>query len=163
MRHRSQGAARRAEPVHRGRESRANGPHAGGLSEGISGIQRLKLTTDGIAASGLAGPVQDERDWRLVRLRNTAQSDPARTIQPAEFYLRWPSIPIRLPVVSNGMARLDLPVSLDPDPVIEAYKRDVDMTQVRERLKLTPAERVLLLEQFIEDLDAIRGAARPPA
>ena len=56
-----------------------------------------------------------------------------------------------------------LPVSLDPDPVIEAYKRDVDMTQVRERLKLTPAERVLLLQQFIGNLEAIRGAARPPA
>jgi len=28
-------------------------------------------------------------------------------------------------------------VSLDPDPVIEAYKKDVDLTLIRENLKLT--------------------------
>jgi len=29
------------------------------------------------------------------------------------------------------------PVTLDPDPVIEAYKRDVDRTLLRGNLKLT--------------------------
>jgi hypothetical protein len=37
------------------------------------------------------------------------------------------------------------PVSLDPDPVIEAYKRDVDRTLLRENLKLSPEERLLKL------------------
>ena len=39
--------------------------------------------------------------------------------------------------------RTELPrVSLDPDPVIEAYKKDVDRTLIRENLKLTPDERI---------------------
>jgi hypothetical protein len=35
-----------------------------------------------------------------------------------------------------------IPVSLEPDPVIEAYKKDVDRTLLRENLKLTTAQRV---------------------
>ena len=35
-------------------------------------------------------------------------------------------------------SRFDVDVSLDPDPVIEAYKKDVDRTLIRENLKLTP-------------------------
>lgn len=35
-----------------------------------------------------------------------------------------------------------LPVSFDPNPVIEAYKKDVDRTLLRENLKLTTTERV---------------------
>jgi hypothetical protein len=35
-----------------------------------------------------------------------------------------------------------LPVSLEPSPVIEAYKKDVDRTLLRENLKLTPGERI---------------------
>lgn len=35
-----------------------------------------------------------------------------------------------------------LPVSLEPSPAIEAYKRDVDRTLLRENLRLTPDERV---------------------
>jgi hypothetical protein len=30
---------------------------------------------------------------------------------------------------------------LEPDPVIEAYKKDIDRTLIRENLKLTPTER----------------------
>jgi hypothetical protein len=35
-----------------------------------------------------------------------------------------------------------LPVSLDSSPIIEAYKKDVDRTLLRENLKLTTTERV---------------------
>jgi hypothetical protein len=35
-----------------------------------------------------------------------------------------------------------IPVSFDPDPVIEAYKRDVDRSLLRENLRLSTAERV---------------------
>jgi hypothetical protein len=35
-----------------------------------------------------------------------------------------------------------VPVSLEPSPVVEAYKRDVDRTLLRENLKLTPDERM---------------------
>jgi hypothetical protein len=38
-----------------------------------------------------------------------------------------------------------LNAELEPDPVIEVYKRDVDRTLLRENLKKTPEERVLAL------------------
>jgi hypothetical protein len=40
-------------------------------------------------------------------------------------------------------ARAELvPVSLDPDPTIEAYKKAVDRTVLRENLRLTTSQRV---------------------
>jgi len=50
-------------------------------------------------------------------------------------------------------------VSLDPDPVIEAYKKDVDRTLIRENLKLTPNERLQKLQSFMEFVHELRGAA----
>jgi hypothetical protein len=44
---------------------------------------------------------------------------------------------------------------LSPDPVIEAYKKDVDRTLIRENLKRTPEERVrnlMALQQAVEEL-----------
>lgn len=52
------------------------------------------------------------------------------------------------------------PVSLDPDPVIEAYKRDVDRTLLRENLKLTPEQRLLKLQDFVRFLAELREAGR---
>jgi hypothetical protein len=37
---------------------------------------------------------------------------------------------------------------IEPDPVIEAYKRDVDRSLLRENLKLTPDERLRRLQAF---------------
>lgn len=37
---------------------------------------------------------------------------------------------------------------LVPDPVIEAYKKDVDRTLLRENLKLTYEERLMQLQQM---------------
>ena len=53
-------------------------------------------------------------------------------------------------------------VSLAPDPVIDAYKKDVDRTIIRENLKRTPDERLQRLEAFVRDLDELRHAARTP-
>jgi hypothetical protein len=44
-------------------------------------------------------------------------------------------------------------VSLAPDPVIEAYKKDIDRTLIRENLKLTPDERLRKLDAG--DLDIL--------
>lgn len=44
---------------------------------------------------------------------------------------------------------------LEPDPVIEAYKKDVDRTLIRENLKLTVEERfanLAALQKFAEEL-----------
>lgn len=47
---------------------------------------------------------------------------------------------------------------LEPDPVIEALKRDVDRTLLRARLKMTPRERLLELQRAIHGLDELRRA-----
>ena len=49
---------------------------------------------------------------------------------------------------------------LDGDPVIEAYKRDVDRTLLRENLKLTVEERFRKFEKFMEYVFELRRAGR---
>ena len=42
------------------------------------------------------------------------------------------------------------------DPVVEAYKRDVDRTLLRENLKLTPGQRLAALQQLVEFAEELR-------
>lgn len=54
-------------------------------------------------------------------------------------------------------------IRLDPDPVIEVYKRDVDRTLLRENLKLSVDERfrkLMALQRFAEELRRAGRAAR---
>jgi hypothetical protein len=53
-----------------------------------------------------------------------------------------------------------LPVSLAPDPVIEAYKKDVDRTLLRENLKLSPEDRLRKLQDFVAFAATLRDAGR---
>jgi hypothetical protein len=46
------------------------------------------------------------------------------------------------------------------DPVIEAYKKDVDRTLLRENLKLTPEQRVQKAESLHRSIALVRGIAR---
>ena len=62
--------------------------------------------------------------------------------------------------MAPGDLRFDVDVSLEPDPVIEAYKKDVDRTLIRENLKLTPDGRLRKLQSFINSLHALREAPR---
>jgi len=48
----------------------------------------------------------------------------------------------------------------DRDPVIEAYKKDVDRTLLRENLKLTVEERFVKFESFWEFAEHLRAAGR---
>jgi hypothetical protein len=48
------------------------------------------------------------------------------------------------------------------DPVIEAYKKDVDRTLLRENLKLSHEERVRKAESIHRSVERLRGAARKP-
>ena len=50
--------------------------------------------------------------------------------------------------------------ALQPDPVIEAYKKDVDRTLIRENLKLTPEERILKLQNFVKFAIELQEAGR---
>ena len=47
-----------------------------------------------------------------------------------------------------------------PDPVIEAYKQDVDRTLLRENLKLTPDQRVMELMELLRTAEEFRRAGR---
>ena len=49
---------------------------------------------------------------------------------------------------------------LPPDPVIEAYKKDIDRTLLRETLKQTPAQRLARLQDFMRSVAGLRGAGR---
>jgi hypothetical protein len=51
-----------------------------------------------------------------------------------------------------------LPISLEPNPVIEAYKKDVDRTLLRENLKLTPAERIDKMIRVLAFAEELRRA-----
>lgn len=47
---------------------------------------------------------------------------------------------------------------LPKDPVIEAYKRDVDRTLLRENLKLTPERRLAKMISVLAFLEELRRA-----
>ena len=56
-----------------------------------------------------------------------------------------------------------LSLPLHPDPVIEAYKKDVDRTLIRENLKLSHKERLLKLmdlQRFAHELRQAGEQAR---
>ena len=52
-------------------------------------------------------------------------------------------------------------VAHDSDPVVEAYKKDVDRTLLRENLKLSPQQRSEKFVSFMKGIYQIRGAANP--
>ena len=54
-------------------------------------------------------------------------------------------------------------ITLLPDPVIEAYKKDIDRTLLRATLKLTPAQRLQRLQDIVQTMAILRGAARRKA
>src|SRR5439155_5033689 len=58
---------------------------------------------------------------------------------------------------------LRLRVELDPerpDSVIEVYEKDIDRTLVRQSLRMGFEERLLALQNWMNDTEEIRGAAR---
>ena len=67
---------------------------------------------------------------------------------------------VQLDGMAPGPERSRVDVSLAPDAVIDAYKRDIDRTLIRENLKLTPDERLRKLQSFMEFVGALRGAPR---
>jgi hypothetical protein len=59
-----------------------------------------------------------------------------------------------------GPARADLAPADYCDPVIEAYKKDLDRMLLRENLKLTVEERIRKVERFHASIDGWREAGR---
>jgi hypothetical protein len=52
------------------------------------------------------------------------------------------------------------PVNAGMDPVVDAFKKDVDRTLLRENLLLTPEERLRRLQDFIDLAATLREAGR---
>jgi hypothetical protein len=48
----------------------------------------------------------------------------------------------------------------DPDPVVEAYKKDIDRTLIRENLKLSVEDRFLKAMALARFADELRSAGR---
>ena len=61
--------------------------------------------------------------------------------------------------MSEGSQTLETP-ALELDPVIEAYKRDVDLTLVRENLRLTVEERVIKMIGALRLAEEVRSSYR---
>lgn len=53
-----------------------------------------------------------------------------------------------------------VPVSLDPDPVIEAYKQGIDRTLLRQNLRRSVAERMANLEALQRFAEEVRKAGK---
>ncbi|MGC8639856.1 MAG: hypothetical protein ACP5XB_08285 [Isosphaeraceae bacterium] len=62
------------------------------------------------------------------------------------------------PETRSVASRDDLPPADEYDPVIEAYKKDVDRTLLRENLKLTVEERFVKFERVWEYAQGLREA-----
>jgi len=54
----------------------------------------------------------------------------------------------------------DNKATIEPDPVIEVYKKDVDITLIRENLKLSVEERLRKLMRMQKVVDELRRATR---
>lgn len=71
----------------------------------------------------------------------------------------------RLVAAAGFHIRLDLVPSAPVDPVLDAYKRDVDRTLLRENLRKTVDERIRSLDELrrlsMEARRAVRNARRP--
>ena len=51
---------------------------------------------------------------------------------------------------------------IEPDPVIEAFKKDIDRTLLRENLRLTPEQRLWKLHAALQGIIALRQARQKP-
>lgn len=55
------------------------------------------------------------------------------------------------------------PPASEPDPVIEAFKKDIDRTLLRENLKLTVEQRIRKMQSAAISMLALRNAVKKPS
>jgi hypothetical protein len=82
-----------------------------------------------------------------MELHDSPSAPPEVTEQPAEH---------------SGWAADVLPPADLFDPVIEAYKKDIDRTLLIENLRRSVPERLDRFQGFMNELGEMRGAALPP-
>jgi hypothetical protein len=80
-----------------------------------------------------------------------------------EFHDRLPSRDIASNDQTDSYSHSpDLPPPDIFDPVIEAYKKDIDRTLLIENLRTPVADRLAKFQSFMNALGEMRGAALPP-
>ena len=63
--------------------------------------------------------------------------------------------------MAAGDSRPHAPTAtVEPDPVIDAYKKHIDRTLIRENLKLSEEERVRKLVRFVRTVRELQRAGR---
>lgn len=104
---------------------------------------------------------------RMAGLTQQQLAERAGTSQPAVARLEAGAGSPSLATVERlvGAAGFDLRIELLPrpthrDPVIEAYKRDVDRTLLRENLEKTVDRRLRDMEAFRQGAEELRSATR---
>ena len=129
--------------------SQAAGPSGRDRSAAAAGIE-VEVRESG------AGYVAEIRG-RAGKIRSTSLDEVAAQVREAGRKARG--------AVSAAPGPLRLRVDLEPerpDPVIEAYEKDIDRTLVRQSLRMACEERLLALESWLKDTEELRGAARRP-
>ena len=103
---------------------------------------------------------------RLAGLSQRELAERAGTSQPAVARLEQghssPSLATleRLLAAAGFALRLELVPLARTDPLIEAFKRDVDRTLLRENLRRTMDERLRTLEEFNTSVVSLRDGVR---
>lgn len=114
------------------------------------------------------------RPFYDARGRPTQTSYPQRTLATgADLLPRSPSTTRRphcagrwytIRVSSADAAPTDEEIlarfGIEPDPVVEAYKRDVDRSLLRQNLRRTPAERWKVFMTMLKQADELRRAGK---
>lgn len=62
--------------------------------------------------------------------------------------------------IASVAETFSLDITNSSDPVVEAYKKDVDRTLIRENLKKSYEERILALEEMLELVYEVRRAGK---
>jgi hypothetical protein len=114
------------------------------------------------AAAGLTVEVREsgagyvaEIKGQHGRIRGTSLDDVVTQVRQVERK--------RGAATSAAPGRLRLQVDLEPEgphPIIEAYEKDIDRTLVRQALRMGFEERLLALQNWLNDTEELRGASR---
>ena len=108
------------------------------------------------------GVVSDPTTSRTCVPRTATRERPhRREARPSLFHGNTDSNPVAdANFAYNHFVAKTLPASLEVDPVIEVYKKNLDYTRIDEALKLTPEERLRALEKLQRFAQELRSAGR---
>ena len=126
----------------------------------MKGIEALEHET-AVVAKQFMQPKQAEKENRIVVIALNPLTVASRTLHPAIVA----GLDAGQCVIMSPMQDLndEMKRGRDLDPLIEAYKKDIDITLIRENLRLTVDQRfqqLMKLQQFAEDLRRAGRKAR---